>query len=306
MVCGFESVQTALLSLGCTEHARLSDLTSFHVGGEASYMLRPTSYEVLKETVALCKENKVPFVVLGRGTNILASDDGFIGVVIRFDTPIHETRYCGNTVVACCGTSLMQLARETIAHGLMGMERLAGIPGTVGGACAMNAGAYGAEIKQILKRIRVLENGEDHWIDVKEKDLGYRSSTFSFPERIALEAEFEFQTDDGSAASVMEECMQKRREKQPLNVPSAGSTFKRPEGYFAGALIEQSGLKGYAIGDAQVSEKHAGFIVNNGHATEKEITELIKYVQAVVYKKTGVKLECEVKRVGGGSGLCNC
>lgn len=306
MVWGFEQTQSRLLALGAAEHVSLSELTSFRVGGEAALVLRPDSYEHLKQAVSICLDDCFPFVLLGRGTNILADDDGYDGLVIRFDTPMHPPVYQGTRVIACCGMSLMQLSRETIARGLMGMERLAGIPGSVGGACAMNAGAYGAEIKQILRRIRVLENGEDRWIEVTDGDLGYRSSAFSFPRRIALEAEFDLQPDDGSAVQTMEACMEQRRAKQPLTVPSAGSTFKRPAGYFAGALIEQCGLKGYAIGDAQVSPKHAGFIVNNGHATGKQISELIRYVQQTVFEKAGVHLECEIKRIGGGTQECSC
>ena len=299
MVWSFETVQSHLKALGATEQVPLSELTSFRVGGNADFVLRPTSYNALKQAIDLCRDAQYPVYLLGRGTNILASDEGFRGLIIRFDTPLHPPVYQGTRVTACCGMSLMQIARETIAKGLMGMERLAGIPGTVGGACAMNAGAYNAEIKQILRRIRVLENGTDAWIDVRDADLGYRRSAFSFPGRIALEAEFELQIDDGSAYRTMEDCMEKRREKQPLTLPSAGSTFKRPTGYFAGALIEQCALKGFSIGDAQVSPKHAGFIVNNGHATERQITELIEYVQKTVLMQTGVTLECEVKRIGG-------
>lgn len=306
MVWGFEQTHTKLSVLGATERVPLSELTSFRVGGEAMLLLRPNSYEQLKQAVAICQNDGFPFVLLGRGTNVLASDCGYQGLVIRFDTPMHAPVYAGTRVTVCCGMSLMQLSRDTIGHGLMGMECLAGIPGSVGGACAMNAGAYGAEIKQILKRIRVLENGDDRWIDVKDADLGYRTSAFAFPHCIALEAEFALRPDDGSAAETMEACMEKRREKQPLTVPSAGSTFKRPVGHFAGALIEQCGLKGYAIGDAQVSPKHAGFIVNNGHASEREISELIRYVQKTVFEKTGVALECEIKRIGGEEQTCSC
>ncbi len=302
----WETVQLQLLALGATAHISLSELTSFHVGGEATLVLRPTSYEKLCRAVSLCNENGYPMTLLGRGTNILASDDGFHGLVIRFDTPIHAPAYQDTSVTVCGGMSLMQLARDTIVHGLMGMERLAGIPGTVGGACAMNAGAYGGEMKQILKRVRVLENGVDRWIPVLDSDLGYRKSTFTFPDRIVLEAELQLQPDDGTAQSVMEDCMAKRRDKQPLTVPSAGSTFKRPEGHFAGALIEQCGLKGFSIGDAQVSPKHAGFIVNNGHASERQISELIRTVQETVQRQTGVLLECEVKRIGGEASQCNC
>ena len=275
----------------------LAQLTSFRVGGPAHFVLRPQSYEEIRQVMEYAASVEMPVTLLGKGTNILAADSGFDGLVIRFDTPLHEPVFDGTKVIACCGTSLTQLSRETVKRGLSGMERLCGIPGTVGGACAMNAGAYGGEIKQILKRIRVLRNGRDEWIDVKDEDLGYRRSAFTFPGTVALEAEFELAQDDGTATETMQSCMEKRRAKQPLELPSAGSTFKRPEGYFAGALIEQCGLKGYSVGGAQVSPKHAGFIVNTGGATENDITALIEHVRAVVKERTGVTLEPEVKRI---------
>ena len=275
----------------------LAELTSFRVGGPARFVLRPQSYEEIRQVMEYAASVEMPVTLLGKGTNILAADSGFDGLVIRFDTPLHEPVFDGTKVIACCGTSLTQLSRETVKRGLSGMERLCGIPGTVGGACAMNAGAYGGEIKQILKRIRVLRNGRDEWIDVKDEDLGYRRSAFTFPGTVALEAEFELAQDDGTATETMQSCMEKRRAKQPLELPSAGSTFKRPEGYFAGALIEQCGLKGYSVGGAQVSPKHAGFIVNTGGATENDITALIEHVRAVVKERTGVTLEPEVKRI---------
>ena len=286
-----------LRSLGAVENVSLSELTSFHIGGPARFVLRPTSYSGIQAAVSACKEYGVSLVLMGRGTNVLASDFGFDGLVIRFDTPIHSPVFSGTRVIACCGTSLMQLSRDTVKHGLSGMERLAGIPGTVGGACAMNAGAYGGEIKQILKRIRVLHENVVEWVTVLDDDLGYRKSRFSFPDAIALEAEFELLPDDGTALQTMQICMEKRREKQPLEFPSAGSTFKRPEGHFAGALIEQCGLKGYSIGGAQVSEKHAGFIVNVGNATEADVNRLIQYVTKTVKEQTGVSLEPEIKRI---------
>ena len=284
-------------SFGAEQNIPLSELTSFRVGGPARFVLRPRSYDAIRDAVSFANNNGIPLALLGKGTNILASDTGFDGWVIRFDSPMHEPIYNGTTVVACCGTSMTALSRDTIKHGLKGMECLCGIPGTVGGACAMNAGAYGGEIKQILKRIRLLRNGTDEWVDVSEADLGYRTSAFSFPQAIALEAEFSLIEDDGTAFETMQLCMEKRREKQPLELPSAGSTFKRPKGHFAGALIDGCGLKGYTVGGAQVSKKHAGFIVNIGGATETDISALIAYIQHTVKEKTGVQLEPEIKRI---------
>ena len=284
-------------SFRAKQNIPLSEMTSFRVGGPARFVLYPQSYEASAEAVSFAKEHGIPLALLGKGTNILASDQGFDGCVIRFDAPFHEPIYHGTEVIACCGTSMTALAKDTVRHGLMGMECLCGIPGTVGGACAMNAGAYGGEIKQILKRIRILKDGEDRWIDVQDCDLGYRRSAFAFPDAIALEAAFSLRPDDGTAYETMQRCMEKRREKQPLELPSAGSTFKRPEGHFAGALIDRCGLKGYTIGGAQVSPKHAGFIVNIGDATERDISALIAYVQQTVLRETGVMLEPEIKRI---------
>ncbi len=284
-------------SFDVVQNGSLAELTSFRIGGAARFVLRPDSYHAIRDAVCFAEAHDMPFAVLGKGTNVLASDRGFDGLVIRFDTPLHEPVYDGTRVVACCGTSLTQLARETVRAGLSGMECLCGIPGTLGGACAMNAGAYGQEIKQVLRRIRLLRNGRDEWVDVQDGDLGYRRSAFSFPDAIALEAELELKPDDGTAGETMQRCMEQRRAKQPLELPSAGSTFKRPAGHFAGALIEQCGLKGTSVGGARVSEKHAGFIVNTGGATEADVLALIALVQQVVKEQTGVQLEPEIKRI---------
>ncbi|MBR0081367.1 MAG: UDP-N-acetylmuramate dehydrogenase [Clostridia bacterium] len=285
---------------GAKENVPLSELTSFRIGGNAAFVWEVNDYRSLAAVLAIAEEGGVPVYLLGKGTNILASDAGYSGLVIRFDRPTHAPVFVGNTVRVCAGTSLTQLAKETVAQGFMGMERLSGIPGTVGGACAMNAGAYGAEIKQILSRVHVLENGTDRWIDVNPDEMGYRKSPFSFPQRIVLEAELRLLPDDGGAAARMQDCTARRREKQPIEYPSAGSVFKRPEGYFAGALIEQCGLKGRQIGGAQVSEKHAGFIINRGGATENDVSALIAEIQATVTAERGVRLECEIKRMGDG------
>ena len=292
MVWNSDEHNRLLLELGAEQNVPLSDLTSFHIGGNAAFVLRPKAYEDFGAAMRVCKAAGIPFTLLGKGTNVLASDAGYSGLVLRFDTPLHAPVYRGTRVLVCCGTSLMQLARETVAKGFSGLERLAGIPGTVGGACAMNAGAYGAEIKQVLRRIRILHDGTDEWVPVQDCDLGYRTSAFAFPQAIALEAELELKPDDGSAAETMRSCMESRRAKQPLELPSAGSTFKRPAGHFAGAL------KGRAVGGAQVSTKHAGFVVNTGGATERDVSELIRIIQRTVRERTGVELECEIKRIG--------
>ena len=299
-----QTISDQLIALGARQNVPFSELTSFRIGGNAAYVLEPVAYETISEAIACCKTASLPICLLGKGTNVLASDAGFSGLVIRFDRPLHPPVWNGTHVIACAGTSLTQLAKESVAKGCMGMEYLCGIPGTVGGACAMNAGAYGAEVKQILRRVRVLQSGADRWIPVDPDALGYRKSPFSFPDYIVLEAEFALSPDDGGAAERMKDATIRRREKQPLEYPSAGSVFKRPAGHFAGALIEQCGLKGKTIGGAQVSEKHAGFIINLGNATERDVTELIARIQETVRTETGVSLECEIKRMGEGACIC--
>ena len=288
----------SLLAFGAKQDVPLAELTSFRVGGNASFVWTVTDCERLIELCRFAESEGIPTVLLGKGTNILASDGGYHGLVIRFDRPTHPPVYSGNTVRVCAGTSLTQLAKETVAAGWMGLERLSGIPGTVGGACAMNAGAYNAEIKDVLTRVRVYQNGEDRWVDVQPDAMGYRKSPFAYPGCIVLEAELTLAPDDGEAMARMQDCTRRRREKQPIELPSAGSVFKRPAGHFAGALIEQCGLKGCRIGGAMVSEKHAGFIVNAGGATEHDVSALIAHIQKTVLEQTGVALECEIKRMG--------
>ncbi len=287
-----------LIALGAVLDVPLSEHTSFKIGGNAALALDPTSERQIADALQLCEKRKIPVALFGRGTNLLVSDSGFSGLVILFRKPLFAPAWNGSCVTVSAGASLTQLAKESVAAGWMGMERLCGIPGTVGGACAMNAGAYGAEIKQILRRVRVYRKGKVEWLDVDPDQLGYRKSPFIFPDCVVLAAELELQPDDGGAAERMQDCMTRRRDKQPLEYPSAGSVFKRPEGYFAGALIEQCGLKGMTVGGAQVSQKHAGFIINIGGATERDVSELIVQIQETVRERTGVTLECEIKRIG--------
>lgn len=297
MNCLFETNMNRWLQLGIKMNESLSSMTGFRVGGPAAGLIEIGSLQQLVDAVVLCNADKIPFHLIGNGTNLLASDNGFEGLILRFNRPLFDSVYDGDRVHVSAGMSLSRLAKESLDHGLMGLERLHGIPGTVGGACAMNAGAYGTEISDVLVRVRVLHCGNVQWMEVNADDLGYRRSKFSFPEYIVLEAELQLHPDDGTARNTLLECYAKRKEKQPLEYPSGGSTFKRPEGNFAGALIEQCGLKGLRIGGAQVSEKHAGFIINRDHASEKDITELITLVQQTVEKRTGVHLECEIKRL---------
>ena len=235
--------------------------------------------------------------MIGKGSNMLFSDDGFDGVIIEIGKGLEKIEISDDGVVtAQAGVSLAYMASRLASKGLKGFAFAGGIPGTLGGAVRMNAGAYGGEIKQVLKSVTVVECGRIAKKIVHAGDLGYRSSVYAFPNAVVAGAEFELAVDaDGEARRRMEEFNMRRKEKQPLEYPSAGSTFKRPEGHFAGALIEQAGLKGTRIGGAEVSPKHAGFIVNCGGATCADVLNLIDLVRERVYKEFGVLLEPEIK-----------
>ena len=295
MVYFRESIARTLLDLSARANVPLSDLVTFRVGGPAAFLLQPREEGVLSRALDFCRDEHIPVILLGNGTNVLPPDEGFEGLILQLAgdgaAPIFE----GTRVTVGAGYSLAALARESVQRGLMGLERLSGIPGTVGGAAAMNAGAYGGEIKNVLRRVRCWRNGAFCWEDARLEDMGYRQSPYAWPKTIVTAVELELQPDDGTAAATMAECMRKRREKQPLSLPSAGSTFKRPIGHFAGALIEGCGLKGCSVGGAQVSELHAGFVVNRGGATAGDIRALMHHIQETVLKETGVLLEPEVK-----------
>ena len=287
----------ALIDLGAKRNVPLSDLVSFRVGGLADFVLQPKDETTLCRALSLCKEAQLPVILLGNGTNVLPPDEGFSGLVLQLSGDGSAPVFEGEKVVVGAACSLTALAKDSVQRGFMGLERLCGIPGTLGGAVAMNAGAYGGEIKQVLRRIRVYRDGAFVWEDARLEEMGYRKSPYVWPKAIVSAVELRLSPDDGTAAETMVDCMRRRRAKQPLSLPSAGSTFKRPEGHFAGALIEGCGLKGFAVGGAQVSELHAGFIVNRGGATAADIQNLMKHVQDTVWSETGVKLEPEVKRL---------
>ena len=295
MVYNSESVGRALVELGAKVNVPLSELVSFRVGGPAAFVLLPKGEAELCAALDICQAEHLPVVLLGNGTNVLPTDEGFEGLILQLSGDGAAPVFQGDRVVAGAGYSLTALAKESVQRGFMGLERLCGIPGTLGGAVAMNAGAYGGEIKSVLRRVRCFRDGAFVWEDARLEQMGYRKSPYAWPNTIVMAVELQLLPDDGTAAATMAECMQKRREKQPLNLPSAGSTFKRPEGHFAGALIEGCGLKGFSIGGAQVSELHAGFIVNRGGATAGDIRSLMNHVQAQVMSETGVLLEPEVK-----------
>ena len=285
----------ALKDADIKRNVPLSSLTSFRIGGPAALVMRPRSAEEIRRAVQACAQFNLPYCVLGNGTNVLAPDAGYNGMILRMDTPLTAPVFLDTVVTCPAGTSLSVLAHASVSYGLMGLESLSGIPGTVGGAVAMNAGAYGAEIRHVIKTVRILQGGHVLDVDAKRTDFGNRTSRFSAPESIVLNAAFQLSPDDGTARERMLECSRARKEKQPLSLPSAGSVFKRPKGRFAGALIEQCGLRGISIGGAQVSPLHAGFIVNTGGATERDVLSLVELIQRRVLEETGVLLERELK-----------
>ena len=270
---------------------------SFRVGGPAKRMAFPQSGEALTELLALANECDARTIVLGNGTNVLFPDEGVDALVISTGKMCDMALRKGNQLYAEAGLSLARVAVFAQQNGLSGLAFAHGIPGSVGGAVCMNAGAYGGEMKDVLAGAFVLENGETRFLPVEALDLRYRHSYLTdHPEAVVLGAVFTLQEGDkDDIRREMDELMARRKASQPLEFPSAGSTFKRPEGYFAGALIQEAGLKGFTVGGAQVSEKHAGFVINRGGATAADILGLIEQVQQTVYRSSGVLLEPEVR-----------
>lgn len=283
----------------------LSKHTTFRIGGPADYFLAPDSMEQVQAIIQLCNQQQIPFYVLGNGSNMLVSDEGYEGVILHigsgFDWWRNETKEDGMVeITAGCGIMLTKLAKEVASLSLEGFEFAGGIPGTLGGAVTMNAGAYGGEIKDCILSAKVLtKTGEVRVLSKEELALSYRTSVIQKEEYIVVEATFAFSKGDKSEiVKKMEQFNEQRREKQPLQYPSAGSTFKRPEGYFAGKLIQDAGLRGYRVGDLMVSEKHCGFVVNVGNGTAKEAKQLIEDVKRIVYERFQVMLEPEVRFLG--------
>lgn len=272
-----------------------AECTSFKTGGRISLFVYPSSEDEAVLLFDHLKMTGVPFFIIGNGSNLLVPDEGLDTVIVKLSGELAEHKLVDNMLIAGAGASLAAVSKHSVLNGFAGLEWAAGIPGTVGGAVAMNAGAYGGEIKDVLCSVTVYKNGRIMKILNTDGSMGYRRSEFAFPNMIVLSAEFKLLPDDGSAKARMDEYNERRREKQPLSFPSAGSTFKRPKGHYAGALIEQAGLKGASVGGAQVSEKHAGFIINRGGATSDDVKELIKLVENTVFEKYGVWLEPEVK-----------
>ena len=274
--------------------------TSFKTGGNASIMLSPKNEKALYHVVEACKNENIKPFILGNGTNLLVSDKGIDNVVIHIGKGFDEIELLDDTTIRCqAGCSLIKLCRFALANSLTGLEFAYGIPGTVGGAMYMNAGAYDGEMKDVAVSCDyVTFDGEKGTFSADEMDLSYRHSAFCDSDKIIVSAIFKL--EKGSKTEIeykMNELMARRKDKQPVEYPSAGSTFKRPAGYFAGKLIEECGLRGKSIGGAQVSEKHCGFIINKGDATSDDIVDLIDFVRDEVLEQKGVLLETEVKLV---------
>ena len=278
----------------------MSRHTTFRIGGPADYFAVPCDTEGVKKVIGLCKEEEVPYYILGNGSNLLVGDKGYRGVVIQIYKNMSGIHAEGNRIYAQAGALLSRIASEALSHSLKGFEFASGIPGTLGGAVMMNAGAYGGEMKQVLESVVVMTpEGEVKTLREDELELGYRTSIVAKKNYIVLEAVIRLEPGDaGDIRSYMEELKEKRVSKQPLEYPSAGSTFKRPEGYFAGRLIEDAGLRGFQVGNAQVSQKHCGFVINRGGATAAEVISLMEQVADKVEAASGVRLEPEVKRIG--------
>ena len=276
------------------ENFPLAGKTSMKIGGECDIYAEPNSEECLVELLNVCRENALPYFILGNGSNLLIKKFG--GVVIATDALPAGYTADGNTITVGAGVSLSHVCLCALENSLSGMECLYGIPGSVGGALYMNAGAYGGEMKDIVKSARCVdENGKIVEISAEEMKLSYRHSVFSENGWCILSVTMELVPGDKLAIKQrMGELMQKRRDKQPLEFPSCGSTFKRPEGYFAAALIEECGLKGCMVGGAQVSEKHSGFVINRGGATFEDVMELVGHIKKTVREEKGVELECEM------------
>ena len=278
----------------------MSRHTTFRVGGPADFFVTPKAKEEVRDVIRICKEAGMPYYIIGNGSNLLVSDAGYRGVIVQIYKEMNEVKVEGDLVKAQAGALLSGIAAKALGAELSGFEFASGIPGTIGGACVMNAGAYGGEMKDVLESVTVLTvEGKIIELGRNELELGYRTSVIAKKGYIVLGAVLKLERGDGEKIKTyMDELKEKRVTKQPLEYPSAGSTFKRPEGYFAGKLIEDAGLRGFQVGGAQVSEKHCGFVINRDHATAADIMELMRQVQIRVKENSGVDLEPEVKRLG--------
>ncbi|WP_440444168.1 UDP-N-acetylmuramate dehydrogenase [Phascolarctobacterium sp.] len=290
---------------GCTQRPLLpaepmTKHTSFHIGGPAELMAQPQSEAELQSLLLKAAEAAVPVTLVGNGSNLLVRDKGIRGLVIKLGSMLRDINVSGNMLTFGSGVSLAQASKKAAELGLSGMEFAVGIPGSIGGAVYMNAGAYDGEMSKVVKSVRVMDAaGEVSELSAGELDFGYRHSALQGSSKIVTSVTVELAAGDKQAiAEKMADFSNRRITKQPLELPSAGSMFKRPPGYFAGTLIDQTGLKGYTVGGAQVSTKHAGFVVNIGGATAADVLQLISDVQAKVFAAHGVHLEPEVLVLG--------
>ena len=286
-----------ILNCDARKYEPLSKHTTFKIGGVADTYVKVTSLSKLSAILKECRESDIDYMIIGNGSNILASDDGYRGVVIRLDGDFRKISLVDDDTIYCgAGATLAALCKFALNSGLSGLEFAWGIPGTVGGAIFMNAGAYGGEMKDVVYSVNHLTpDGESGRIEKDGLNFGYRTSVYRGKKYIITGVTIKLKKDDPeNIRAKMDDFLGRRSSKQPLEYPSAGSVFKRPEGAFAGALIEQCGLKGHSHGDAQVSEKHAGFIINRSKATANDVKNLIREVQTKVYDETGYNLECEL------------
>lgn len=281
------------------ENEPMTKHTTFRIGGSADLFVSPKVSQV-EDIMALAKQYDVPVTVIGNGSNLLVGDKGIRGLVLSFGKEAEDIQLDGTRMTVAAGTILAKAAAEAAKSSLTGLEFAAGIPGSLGGAIVMNAGAYGGEMKDVVVSAKVLTpEGEVEELSKDELDLSYRHSCIPEKDYIVLEATMELtQGDETAIRETMADFKNRRIDKQPLEYPSAGSTFKRPEGYFAGKLIQDADLRGYQVGGAKVSEKHCGFVINTGDASAKDVLQLIEDVQKIVFDKFQVKLEPEVKMIG--------
>ena len=280
----------------------MSQHTTFRVGGPADCLIEICDKEELKKICKFLGMTGIPFFVMGNGSNLLVSDQGYRGVILKIQAGMNEIRVEGTRLIAQAGATMAQVARAAMEHGLTGLEFASGIPGTVGGGVVMNAGAYDGDMSQVVKNVEVLSPEGEFWnLDNETMEFGYRTSSIKGQAYVVTEVEFALaEGDPAQIKAVMDGLAAKRREKQPLEFPSAGSTFKRPEGHFAGKLIMDAGLRGFSVGGAQVSEKHCGFLINTqpGTTTAGDIMTLIRHVQNIVKDTFDVTLEPEVIFLG--------
>lgn len=276
----------------------MSRFTSFRAGGKADCMVQPQNKEQLRSVLRVLSESGVDYMVMGNGSNILVKDSGYKGVIVKMGDAFGQITIEGDELTAGCGTLMSKVANAALEESLTGFEFASGIPGSLGGAVFMNAGAYGGEMKNIIKKVDVISKDgiSEYTMLCEDLNMSYRHSVLHETGDIAVSVTLQLEKGDQEAIrSEMKELAAKRNSKQPVHLPSAGSFFKRPEGYFAGKLIQDAGLKGLSVGAAQVSPLHSGFIVNNGGATATEILQLMEIVQATVMEQFGVKLEPEVR-----------